>query len=90
MDFAWKPADAVLASRAWSNLFVLLATLTVVLTYVHRGGLYEVADNLEGVAVAWGAALGLIHVGRKWRDVKPPERKPRRRKELARIQPLTS
>ena len=81
VGFAWKPVDTVLASRALSNLFVLLATLLVVMVHVHHGGLYELADNLEGVGVVWGAAFGLIHIGRQWRDVKPPERKPRRTKE---------
>jgi hypothetical protein len=78
VDFAWKPVDTVLASRRLSNLFVLLATLGIVAIYLHHGGVYELADNLEGVAVAWGAAFGLIHVGRQWRGVKPPERKPRK------------
>jgi hypothetical protein len=80
-DFAWRPVDAVLASRKLSNLVVLFATLLVVMIYVHHGGLYELADDLEGVAVVWGAAFGLIHVGRQWRDVKPPERKARNKKE---------
>jgi hypothetical protein len=42
------------------------------------GGLYGLADNIGGVAVIFFTALGVIHVGRKVRDVKPPERKPRR------------
>jgi len=77
-DFVWQPVDAVLASRTWSNLFVLFATLTIILIHLHHGGLYELADNLEGVGVVWGAAFGLIHVGRWWRDVKPREHKPRK------------
>ncbi len=80
-DFAWRPVDAVLASRKLSNLFVLLATLMVVMIHVHHGGLYELADNLEGEAVVWGAAFGLIRAGRWWRDVKPREHKPRKSRQ---------
>lgn len=82
--FVLRPVDSVLVSRTLSNLFVLLATLAVVTIYIRHGGIYELADNLEGVAVVWGAAFGLIHVGRQWRDVKPPKRKPRDKKQLRR------
>jgi hypothetical protein len=78
VDLAWKPADAVLASRKLSNMVVFFATLIIALIYVHQGGPYELADNVGGVGVTWGAAFGLIHVGRQWRGVKPPQRKPRR------------
>jgi hypothetical protein len=76
---AWKPVDAALASRALSGLVVLLATLGVSALFIREGGLYGLADHLEAVAVAWGAAMGLVHVGRQWSDVKPPERKTHRK-----------
>jgi hypothetical protein len=76
-DFAWRPVDAVLTSQGLSNLFVLLATLSISVLFIRQGSLNGLADNLGSVAVVWGAAFGLIHVGRQWRDVKPPERKPR-------------
>ena len=74
-DFAWRPVDAVLTSRGLSNLFVLLATLSISALFIRQGGLNGLADNLGSVAVVWGAAFGLVHVGRQWRDVKPLKRK---------------
>lgn len=78
-DLAWRPVDNLLASRDFSNVAVLLATLSVVVIFIREGGLYGLADHLESVAVVWGASLGVIHVGRQWRGVKPPEREQRRR-----------
>ncbi len=80
-DLAWRPVDTVLASRTVSNLVVLLVTLATAAIFTRQGGLYGLADNLVSVGVVWGAAFGLIHYGRQWRDVKPPERKPRRAKQ---------
>lgn len=80
-DLLWRPVDTVLASRELSNLIVVLATLGVTVVFIRQGGLNGLADNLGSVAVVWGAALGLIHVGRRWRDLNPPERKLRRRKQ---------
>jgi hypothetical protein len=80
-DLLWQPADAVLASRELSSLFVLLATLSVSVLFIRQGGLYGLADHLEEVAVAGGWAYALIRIGRWWRDVKPPKRKPRRKSE---------
>lgn len=80
-DLIWRPADAVLRSWALSSFFVFLAMVSVSVVFIRQGGLDALADNLGGVAVVWGAAFGLIHVGRRWRDVKPPERKPRRRRQ---------
>jgi hypothetical protein len=62
-------------------LLVLAPTLGVSALFIRQGGLYGLADHLEAVAVVWGAAAGLIHFGRKWRDVRPPEREPRRKSE---------
>lgn len=81
VDLLWRPTDTVLASRELSNLFVLLASLGVAVVFIRQGGLNGLADNLASVAVVWGAAFGLIHLGRRWRDVKPPERKPRRTRQ---------
>jgi len=77
----WRPVDAVLASREFSNLVVLIVTLATAVISIHGNGLYGLVSNLANTAVAWGATFGLIHVGREWRDVKPPKRKPRRTKE---------
>jgi hypothetical protein len=74
------PVDAVLTSRGLSNMVVLLATLATVVIFTCQGGLYELADNWVNVSTVWVAVFGLIHYGKKWHDVKPPERKPRRAK----------
>jgi hypothetical protein len=74
----WESVDAVLASRWMSSLFVLLAMVSIAVVFIRQGGLYGLADNIGGVAVVFATALGVIHVGRKLRDVKPPEHKPRR------------
>jgi hypothetical protein len=80
-DSAWRSVDAALASRGVSNLFVLLATLSVSVLFIRQGGVNGLADNLGSVAVVWGACFGLVHVGRQWRGVKPPEHKPRKKTE---------
>jgi hypothetical protein len=88
-DLAWRPVDAVLGSRALSSCFVLVATLGFSLWFGRKVGVYGLAASLESVAVVFFASLGAIHGGRRWRDVKLPEHKPRRAKELRR-RPLTS
>jgi hypothetical protein len=88
-DLAWRPMDVVLASRELSNLIVMLATLIVAVISIHGAGLYGLASNLANVAVVWGAAYGIVRLGRWWRGVKPPEHRPRRNKELAQC-PLQS
>jgi hypothetical protein len=82
-DFAWRPIDAVLASRGLSNLVATVAALGVAVISIHSAGLYGLVGNLANVAIAWGAAYGLIRLGRWWRGVKPPEHKPRSSRELA-------
>jgi hypothetical protein len=77
----WRPVDAVLASRALSSLVVLLPALCVSVLFTRAGGLLGLAEHLEDVAVAWGATFGLIRAGRNWRDVKPPERRTRRKEQ---------
>jgi hypothetical protein len=77
-DWLGESVDAVLSSRWMSSLFVLLAMVSIAVVFIRQGGLYGLADNIGGVAVEFATALGVIHVGRKVRDVKPPEHKPRR------------
>ena len=78
-DLAYRPVDAMLSSRELSNLAVLLATLSISVLFLCEGGIYGLASNLGSAAVVWGAAYGLVRVGRLWRGVQPPEHKPRRR-----------
>lgn len=51
----------------------------IVVFFLHRGGLNDLADNLVNVAIVPAFALALIHGGRRYRQVKPPKRKRRRK-----------
>lgn len=77
-DAAWRPVDAVLASRAWSGAVVWLPAFAAVTIVVCRDGVYGVVANFENLASLTGSLFLAIRGGRKWRAVKPPERKPRR------------
>jgi hypothetical protein len=77
-EAAWKPVDTVLESRELSNLVVVLMTLVISVYFLRRRGVYGVADHLEDIAVVSGSTYAAIHALRKYRDVKPPKRKPRR------------
>jgi hypothetical protein len=76
VELAWSPVDAVLAARDLSNLVVMAATVVVAILCAHDGGLPAVIMNLPALAVVWGAAYGLIRLGRWWRGVHPPEHEP--------------
>jgi hypothetical protein len=71
-DQAWRPVEAVLASRELSNLVVMVTTLGVAVIFIHGGGLFGVVSNLVNVAVVWSVVYALIRICRSWRDVKPP------------------
>ena len=77
-DLAWRPVDSLLESRELSNLTVVLATLVIVVFFLRRGGVNDLADHLECVPVAPASALWVINCGKRYRQVKPPKRKPRR------------
>jgi hypothetical protein len=79
IELAWSPVDAVLAARDLSNLVVIAATFAVVVLCARDGGLTAVIVNLPALAVVWGAAYGLIRLGRWWRGVRPPGHEPPRR-----------
>jgi hypothetical protein len=81
VDWLWESVDAVLGSRWMSSLFVLLAVVGISVVFIRQGGLYVLADNIGGVGVVFGAALGVIHVGRKVRGVKPPKLKPPKKRQ---------
>jgi hypothetical protein len=76
VELAWSPVDAVLAARDLSNLVVMAATIAVAILCACDGGLTAVIMNLPALAVVWGAAYGLIRLGRWWRGVRPPEHEP--------------
>src|SRR5690348_3741569 len=79
IELAWSPVDAVLAARDLSNLVVMGATLAVAILFACDGGLTAVITNLPALAIVWGAAYGLIRLGRWWRGVRPAEHEPPRR-----------
>jgi hypothetical protein len=74
VELAWSPVDAVLAARDLSNLVVMGATLAVAI--LSACGLAAVIMNVPALAVVWGAAYGLIRLGRWWRGVRPAEHEP--------------
>lgn len=80
-DLAWWPVDTVLGSRELSNLVVLLATLGMTVVFLRSGGFYNLCVNFQNVAAGWVAAYGSIRLGRRWRGVKLPKHKPKRRRK---------
>ena len=80
-ELTWQPVDAVLRSRALSNIFIVGPVLAVVLAILHHDGRYglvlDIQDPFCVGACTWGTIFGL----RKWRMVKPPEHQPRRSRE---------
>jgi hypothetical protein len=81
-DAAWTPVDAVLKSRALSNLFALMPTGLAALILFRHGGTIGLLGSAESVSAIYLALYALVLAGRKYRDVKPPEPKARRAKEL--------
>lgn len=75
-ELAWSPVDTVLAARDLSNLVVIAATIAAAIVCARDGGLTAVIMNLPALAVVWGAAYGLIRLGRWCRGVRPPEHEP--------------
>jgi hypothetical protein len=75
-ELVWSPVDAVLAARDLSNLVVIAATLATAILCARHGGLTAAIVDLPALAVVWGAAYGLIRLGRWWRGVRPPEHEP--------------
>ncbi|HLM90239.1 MAG TPA: hypothetical protein VK284_14685 [Streptosporangiaceae bacterium] len=80
-NLACRPLDALLRSRALSNLLVLVPTLMAALYILRRLGTLGVLTSAEGISAIGGGLYGLVLAGRKYRNVKPPEPKARRAKE---------
>ena len=80
-DLGWKPIDAVLGSRALSNIFVWLPVIVTLVAIVRHDGQFGlVADDQDPIAL--GIALyATIKAGRGYRKVRPPKYKPRRARE---------
>ena len=78
---AWRPVDALLGSRALSNLFVMIPTAMVALSILRHEGTLGVLTSAESISAIAAGLYGLVRVSRWWRDVKPPEPKARRVKE---------
>lgn len=76
-DLMWILADRVLRSRVLSNLAVLIPTTGMALfIFLHEGTL-GVMKAMESIGMTGGLLYGLVRVGRKLRDVKPPDPRPR-------------
>ena len=80
-DLAWRPADAVLRSRALSNLFVGGPVIVVLVAIVHHDGRFGLVADIQDPAALGAFLYGVIRTGRWWRGVKPPEPKSRRAQE---------
>ena len=81
VNWAWRPADAVLRSRTLSNLFVLIPTAAAVVFIFRHEGILGVLRSAGAISAIGGFLYMLVRVGRWWRDVKPSEPKARRAKE---------
>jgi hypothetical protein len=81
-DAAWTPVDAVLKSRTLSNLFTLVPTALTALILFLDGGIIGLLGRAESVSAIYLALYALVLAGRKYRDLKPPEPRARRAKEL--------
>ena len=80
-DLAWRPADAVLGSRTLSNLFVGGPVIVVLFAIVHHDGRFGLVSDIQDAGELGAILYGVIRVGRWWRQIKPPEPKPRRARE---------
>lgn len=80
-DLAWCPADAVLRSRALSNLFVGGPVIVVLVVIVHHDGRFGLVADIQDPAALGAFLYGVIRTGRWWRGIKPPAPKSRRAQE---------
>lgn len=79
---AWRLIDAILKSRSLSNIVVLGPPSVAAAIILHHDGAVGMLGSAGSIAAIGGTLYGLVRVGRWWRDVKPPEPKARRAKEL--------
>jgi hypothetical protein len=80
-DLAWRPADAVLGSRALSNLFVGGPVIVVLFAIVDHDGRFGLVADVQDPAALGAFLYGVVRTGRWWRGVKPPAPKARRARE---------
>ena len=78
---AWRPIDAVLASRTLSNLFVDGPVIVVLFAIVHHDGRFGLVTDIQDAGELGALLYGVIRTGRWWRGVKPPEPEARRARE---------
>lgn len=76
-DAAWRPVDAVLRSRARSNLFVLIPTFVAAYLIFRHNGTIGVLTSFESIGMIGGLLYAVIKAGRKYLDVEPPKPKAR-------------
>jgi hypothetical protein len=77
---AWRPADALLRSRALSNLFVCIPVIVTVVVIVRHDSPFGLGlvNNIEGSAALGASLYGVIRIGRWWRAITLPRPKARR------------
>jgi len=80
-DLAWRPVDAVLGSRALSNLFVWGPVIVMLLAIVRHDGRFGLVSDIQDPIALGFFLFMVIKRGRKWRGIKLPEPKPRRSRE---------
>jgi hypothetical protein len=56
-ELAWKPVDAVLRSRALSNLFAIVPTVTVALIIYLDAGTLGVLEGMASMTGTWVALV---------------------------------
>ena len=66
-DLAWRPADAVLGSRALSNLFVWGPVIVALVAIVHHDGRFGLVADVQDPAALGAFLYGAIRTGRWWR-----------------------
>jgi hypothetical protein len=80
-EAAWKPAEAVLRSRALSSLFVSVPTIAVAVEVLIHKGTMTLFTSFGSIFATGAFLSGMIKAGRKYRGAEPPEPKPRQAKK---------
>jgi hypothetical protein len=77
-ELAWRPVEAILASRKLSNIAVSAPTLAAAVALIRHSGAYALVTSAGSLIAIGGFCYGAIRLGRSWRDVTPPKHRPRR------------
>ncbi len=75
-QLAWRPGDAILASRTLSNLFVWGPVTAVLVAIVHHDGRFGLVADIQDPAELGAFLYGVIRTGRWWRGASRPSPRP--------------